>query len=56
MLGQNLPFAPIYDAWQMNQRALAGGPAHRFRDAARRVCADELTNWVPPYENPGWSI
>jgi cysteate synthase len=53
MLCQNLPFAPIYDAWQMNQRALPDGPAHRFRDAARRVCADELTNWMPPYEIRG---
>ncbi len=49
MLCQNLPFAPIYEAWHANRESIADGPAHRFRDAVRRVCADELTNWAPPY-------
>ena len=49
MLCQNLPFAPIYEAWRANRQSIADGPAQRFRDAVRRVCADELTNWMPPY-------
>jgi cysteate synthase len=53
MLCQNLPFTPIYDSWRMNSRPLHDGSAHKFRDAARRVDADELTNWTPPYEIRG---
>jgi cysteate synthase len=49
MLCQNLPFTPIYDAWQARVRSLDGGQAERFRDAVNRVYADELTNWAPPY-------
>jgi cysteate synthase len=49
MLCQNLPFTPIYDAWQTGIRSLDGEQADRFRGAANRVYADELTNWAPPY-------
>jgi cysteate synthase len=53
MLCQNLPFAPIYDAWQQRLRSLDAESAAWFRDAASLVCADELTNWAPPYEIGG---
>jgi cysteate synthase len=53
MMCQNAPFTPIYEAWQLNRRSLVGGPTARFRDAAHRVYADELTNWAPPYEIRG---
>lgn len=53
MLCQNLPFTPIYDAWQTGLRSLDGEQAERFRDAVNLVYADELTNWAPPYEIPG---
>jgi cysteate synthase len=53
MLCQNLPFTPIYDAWQSRLRSLVGGRTEGFRDAINQVCADELTNWSPPYEIPG---
>jgi cysteate synthase len=50
MLCQNLPFTPIYDAWQARLRSLDAGRAEGFRDAINRVYADELTNSSPPYE------
>lgn len=53
ILCQNLPFAPIHEAWQMKLRSLPGGSAERFRDSITRVYADELTNWTPPYEIRG---
>jgi cysteate synthase len=53
MLCQNLPFTPMYDAWQKNLRSLIDGSTERFRDAVRQVHADELTNWTPPYEIQG---
>jgi cysteate synthase len=53
MLCQNRPFTPIHDAWQTKLRSLGGGPTERFRDAIKRVYADELTNWTPPYEIRG---
>ena len=53
MLCQNLPFTPIYDAWQMNRKSLVNESAERFRADVRRVYADELTNWTPPYEIQG---
>jgi cysteate synthase len=53
MLCQNLPFTPIYEAWQTRSRALPEGSQERFRDAVRSVRADELTNWTPPYSIPG---
>lgn len=53
MLCQNLPFTPIYDAWQAGLRSLDGERARCFREAVNRVCADELTNWTPPYEVRG---
>ncbi len=49
LLCQNLPFVPIYDAWQMNLRSLNGESTERFRKAITHVYADELTNWKPPY-------
>lgn len=49
MLCQNLPFTPIYDAWQTRLRSPDRGPDERFREAVRQVRADELTNWTPPY-------
>jgi cysteate synthase len=53
MLCQNLPFTPIYDAWQTGLRSPAAEQGERFRDAVKRVFADELTNWTPPYEIRG---
>lgn len=48
MLCQNLPFTPIFDAWRTGSRSLPGS-SDEFRDAIKRVYADELTNWSPPY-------
>lgn len=53
MLCQNLPFTPIYDAWNSNCRSLAASSGQRFRDAISQVYANELTNWRPPYEIVG---
>jgi cysteate synthase len=53
MLCQNLPFTPIYDAWQRRLRSLDAESAACFRDAVSLVHADELTNWTPPYEIRG---
>jgi cysteate synthase len=50
MLCQNLPFTPIYDAWQTRLRSLDAERAESFRNAINLVYADELTNWSPPYE------
>ncbi|HXT88960.1 MAG TPA: cysteate synthase [Trebonia sp.] len=52
MLCQNLPFTPIFDAWRMDLKSTAGS-ADKFREDVRRVYADELTNWVPPYAIKG---
>jgi cysteate synthase len=49
MLCQNLPFAPIYDAWRTGRRLAAGGPSRRYRRAIAQIHASELTNWAPPY-------
>jgi cysteate synthase len=53
MLCQNRPFTPIYDAWRLRLRSLKPEPTGHFRDAARRVYADELTNRAPPYGAAG---
>jgi cysteate synthase len=52
MLCQNLPFAPIFDAWQLNLRSPQGS-TDDFRNAIKQVYADELTNWMPPYATRG---
>lgn len=52
MLCQNLPFTPIFDAWRMDLESPAGA-VDKYREDVRRVYADELTNWVPPYEVKG---
>jgi cysteate synthase len=53
MMCQNLPFTPIYDAWQTGLRSLSGAGPESFREAVNHVYADELTNWAPPYELTG---
>jgi len=53
MLCQNRPFTPIYDAWQGKSRSLSDVSAGRLRSAIKEVMADELTNWLPPYEIRG---
>jgi cysteate synthase len=53
MLCQNLPFTPIYDAWQTNGKTLVSNSPEHFRKAVRQVYADELTNWLPPYSITG---
>lgn len=52
MLCQNLPFTPIFDAWQMNLRSRQGS-TNDFRNDIKQVYADELTNWIPPYATRG---
>lgn len=53
MMCQNLPFTPIYDAWLTRHRSPDGKSTECYRNTARRVLADELTNWAPPYEIRG---
>jgi cysteate synthase len=53
MMCQNLPFTPIYDAWRRHVRSFNGKPVESLRVAARKILADELTNWIPPYEIQG---
>jgi cysteate synthase len=53
MLCQNLPFTPIYEAWNSNRRSLPASSGERFRDAIPQVYANELTNWRPPYDIVG---
>jgi cysteate synthase len=52
MLCQNAPFTPIFDAWRMDLESPAGS-ADKFREDIRRVYADELTNFTPPYAIKG---
>ena len=52
MLCQNLPFTPIYDAWRAGQCSPLGASDY-LRDALKKVYADELTNWTPPYQIRG---
>jgi cysteate synthase len=52
MLCQNLPFTPIYDAWRSGQCSPLGA-SDSLRDALKKVYADELTNWTPPYHIRG---
>lgn len=49
VLCQNIPFTPIYDAWQGRLRQLDNESAKSYRSAAADAFADELTNWRPPY-------
>jgi cysteate synthase len=49
MVCQNVPFAPIYEAWQMGLQAVSEGMAYRFRQAITHIYADELANSTPPY-------
>lgn len=53
MVCQNAPFAPIYEAWQMDLPAVSEDMAHRLRHVAKQVYADELTNAAPPYDIVG---
>jgi cysteate synthase len=53
MMCQNRPFTPIYDAWRRRMRSLDGEPAEGLRATAKTILADELTNWIPPYEIQG---
>jgi cysteate synthase len=53
MLCQNQPFTPIHDAWRMSSRSLNCASTERLREAVRLVYADELTNWMAPYEIQG---
>jgi cysteate synthase len=53
MLCQNMPFAPIYESWQLRQRSLISKTAEDFRLETGQVRADELTNWTPPYSLSG---
>jgi cysteate synthase len=53
MLCQNMPFAPIYESWQLRQRSLISKTAEDFRRETGQVRADELTNWRPPYSLRG---
>jgi cysteate synthase len=53
MMCQNKPFSLIHDSWRMNQRSLSKGPEKLHRDAIKKSCADELTNWTPPYAITG---
>jgi cysteate synthase len=49
MLCQNMPFTPIYDAWRGGLRQLDDESAESYRSSVAYACADELTNWKPPY-------
>lgn len=53
MLCQNAPFTPIHDLWRRGQRTVPAGHGDRFRQAIREVCANELTNWAPPFSVRG---
>lgn len=53
MLCENLPFTPIYDAWQTRLRSLGSRRTEDFRETISQVYADELTNWSSPYEIRG---
>lgn len=53
MLCQNAPFTPIHDLWRRGQRAVPPGHGDQFRPAIEEVCANELTNWAPPFSIRG---
>jgi cysteate synthase len=49
VLCQNMPFTPIYDAWQARLRQLSNESAESYRSVVADAFANELTNWKPPY-------
>ena len=53
MVSQNLPFKPIYDAWQKNSRELLPFHDHDARKQVEEIDAKVLSNRRPPYSLPG---
>jgi cysteate synthase len=48
-LSQNMPFVPIYTAWQKKSRDIAPIPTDEARDLSRKIKARVLANRKPPY-------
>jgi cysteate synthase len=53
MVSQNLPFKPIYDAWQKNSRDLLPFLDHEARQQVEEIDAKVLSNRRPPYSLTG---
>lgn len=53
-LAQNLPFAPIFDAWQHGRREIDEEvDEHNAKQQINRMYTDILSNRKPPYSVPG---
>jgi cysteate synthase len=53
MVSQNLPFKPIYDAWQKKSRDLLPFLDHEARQQVEEIDAKVLSNRRPPYSLTG---
>ncbi len=49
ILGQNAPFAPIYDSWNTGRRELIERDPREARALSKRIVAEVLANRQPPY-------
>ena len=53
MLSQNLPFAPIYHSWKLQQRELVKVNREDGKEQIRQIAAPVLSNMNPPYSIQG---
>lgn len=53
LLGQNAPFAPIYNSWSAGRRDLLTFEPAAARALSQRIAAKVLSNRLPPYSAAG---
>jgi cysteate synthase len=53
MLGQNVPFAPMYHSWKAGRRELIEIEREVGKEQIRQIVADVLSNQRPPYTITG---
>ncbi|MGB7584703.1 MAG: cysteate synthase [Terriglobales bacterium] len=53
MLGQNVPFTPIYDSWKRGQRQFVEIDPGAARNLTKKILATVLSNQRPPYSIAG---
>jgi cysteate synthase len=53
MLGQNVPFTPIYDSWKTGRRDFIETDPDTARALTKKILASVLSNQRPPYSTVG---
>lgn len=53
MPSQNIPFTPMYDAWEKRERIITFTDENLARENALKIGAKVLSNRKPPYSIPG---